>query len=95
MRNYETIFILDMELTEEVRAEQIEKVKAIIEKGDGEILSIDEWGKKRLAYAINYKKEGYYVYITFKAGTEVPVAIERIFRITESILKGLIVNVEK
>lgn len=95
MRNYETIFILDMELTEEIRNEQIEKVKAVIENGNGEILSIDEWGKKRLAYAINYKKEGYYVYITFKASIEIPEAIERIFRITESILKGLIVNIEK
>ncbi|MBN2851531.1 MAG: 30S ribosomal protein S6 [Clostridia bacterium] len=95
MRNYETIFILDMELTEEARAEQIAKVKAVIENGGGEILTVDEWGKKRLAYAINYKKEGYYVYVTFKAGAETPEEMERIYRITEGILKGLIISLEK
>jgi len=95
LRNYETIFILDMELTEEARIEHIEKIKTIIESNDGEIVSVDEWGKKRLAYAINYKREGYYVYITFKAGTKTPELLERIFRITEGILKGLVIKVEK
>lgn len=94
MRNYETIYILDMELTEEVRIQLIEKIKAIIEEGEGEVLSTDEWGKKRLAYAIKFKKEGYYVYVTFKAGTEVPDALARIYRITEGILKGMTVKIE-
>lgn len=95
LRNYETIFILDMELTEEARAEHIEKIKSVIENDGGEILTIDEWGKKRLAYAIKFKREGYYVYVTFKAGAETPDAIERIYRITEGFLKGLIISLEK
>ena len=92
MRKYETIFILDCEIEEEAQKGLIEKVKAEIEGANGVIETLDEWGKKRLAYPIKFKKEGYYVYIVFEAEVETPLALERIFRITEEILKGLIVR---
>lgn len=94
MRNYEALIIVDATLEEEARNITIDKVKAEIEKNGGEITSVDEWGKKRLAYAIDFKKEGYYVLINFNADIETPKAIERIFRITETILKGLIIKLE-
>lgn len=94
MRKYETIFILDCENEEEVQKSLIERVKNEIEGANGVIEKLDEWGKKKLAYPINFNKEGYYVYIEFEAEAEFPLALERIFRITEGILKGLIVRRE-
>lgn len=92
MRKYETIFILDCGIEEEAQKALIERVKGEIEGAGGTVETLDEWGKKRLAYAINYKTEGYYVFIEFEAGTDTPMALERIYRITEGILKGLIVR---
>ncbi len=92
MRKYETIFILDCEIEEAAQKALIEKVKGEIEGAGGTIETLDEWGKKKLAYAIKFKKEGYYVYIVFEAEVETPLALERIYRITEEILKGLIVR---
>lgn len=92
MRKYETIFILDCGIEEEAQKALIEKVKGEIISAGGTIDKLDEWGKKKLAYAINYKTEGYYVFAEFEADAETPMAVERIFRITEGILKGLIVR---
>jgi small subunit ribosomal protein S6 len=92
MRKYETIIILDCESEEEAQKGLIERIKAVIEGAGGKIENIDEWGKKRLAYPINYKTEGYYVFIEFEAETDLPIELERIYRITDGILKGLIVR---
>ncbi len=92
MRKYETIFILDCGIEEEAQKALIERVKGEIEGAGGTIETLDEWGKKKLAYAINYKTEGYYVFVEFEAGAETPMALERIYRITEGILKGLLVR---
>lgn len=92
MRKYETIIILDCESEEEAQKGLIERIKTVIEGAGGKIENIDEWGKKRLAYPINYKTEGYYVFIEFEAETNLPIELERIYRITDGILKGLIVR---
>ena len=92
MRKYETIFILDCEIEEAARKALIEKVTGEITGAGGTIETLDEWGKKKLAYAIKFKKEGYYVFVEFEADAETPMALERIYRITEDILKGLIVR---
>jgi small subunit ribosomal protein S6 len=87
-RMYETIFIVDLELGEEAVTEHVEKFKTLIEKS-ATLEKIDEWGKRKLAYPINYKKEGYYVY---SSEPEFLLELERIFKITEGILKYLIVR---
>ena len=92
MRKYETIFILDCGIEEAAQQALIEKVKGEIEGAGGTIETLDEWGKKKLAYAIKFKTEGYYVFIVFEAEVETPLELERIYRITEEILKGLIVR---
>lgn len=92
MRKYETIIILDCGNEEEAQKSLIERIKTTIEGAGGKIDNIDEWGKKRLAYPINYKTEGYYVFIEFEADSEFPIELERIYRITDGILKGLIVR---
>jgi small subunit ribosomal protein S6 len=94
MRKYETLFILKPELEEEQRNELIEKFKSIIES-DGEVENVNEWGIKKLAYEIKKYKEGYYVLINFKAGAELPKELERNFRISDDVIRYLVVNLEE
>jgi small subunit ribosomal protein S6 len=91
------IYIIDTGLEEAARKELIEKVSALIEKNGGEIEKVDEtWGKRRLAYAIDYKTEGWYVLVTFKAPAELPRELERNLQINENVLRYLVVKlVEK
>jgi small subunit ribosomal protein S6 len=91
------IYIIDTGLEEAARKELIEKVSALIEKNGGEIEKVDEtWGKRRLAYAIDYKTEGWYVLVTFKAPVELPRELERNLQINENVLRYLVVKlVEK
>ncbi len=91
MNKYELIFILDPDIEEEARVSYIDRIKDIISR-NGEIRAIDEWGTRQLAYEIQEKNEGYYVKINFSAGNEVPKELTRIFRISENVLRYLIVN---
>ena len=78
MNRYEMIYIIDADLEEAARKELIEKVSALITNNGGEIEKVDEtWGKRRLAYAIDYKTEGWYVLVNFKAPVELPRELER------------------
>ena len=97
MNRYEMIYIIDTDLEEAARKELIEKVSALIANNGGEIEKVDEtWGKRRLAYAIDYKTEGWYVLVTFKAPVELPRELERNLQINESVLRYLVVKlVEK
>ena len=97
MNRYEMIYIIDADLEEAARKELIEKVSALITNNGGEIEKVDEtWGKRRLAYAIDYKTEGWYVLVTFKAPVELPRELERNLQINENVLRYLIVKlVEK
>ena len=81
--SYETLFVIDPDLTEEATKAMIEKFTKLI-ADNGEVESVDEWGKRRLAYPINDKPEGYYVLVNFKAEPSLPSELERIFGITES-----------
>ena len=91
MNKYETIFIVDSELNEEARAPIIERFKSMIES-NGQLESIDEWGTRRLAYPVNDKLEGYYVFVNYSAPADFPSELERVFKITDSILKFLIIR---
>ena len=85
---YEVLYILDPNLGEEATAALVEKFKALVE-GNGTLTSIDEWGKRRLAYPINDLMEGYYVLMTFDAKPEFPAELDRVFKITEGVLRCL------
>ena len=73
------------------RPGRVEKFKALIEKS-GTLESVDEWGKRRLAYLINDEAEGYYVLYNFESAPEFPAELERIARITDGILRSLVVK---
>ena len=90
MNRYEMIYIIDTDLEETARKELIEKVSALITSNGGEIEKVDEtWGKRKLAYAIDYKTEGWYVLVTFQAPVELPRELERNLQINETISKSL------
>ena len=97
MNRYEMIYIIDTNLEETARKELIEKVSGLIEGNGGEIEKVDEtWGKRRLAYAIDYKTEGWYVLVNFKAPADLPRELERNLQINENVLRYLVVKlVEK
>lgn len=96
MNRYEMIYIIDAGLEETARKELIEKVSALIANNGGEIEKVDEtWGKRRLAYAINYKTEGWYVLVNFKAPAELPRELERNLQINENVLRYLVVKLEE
>ena len=92
MNKYELIYIIDTAVEESARKDLIEKFNGIITANGGEVTKVDEWGKRRLAYAIDYKTEGYYVYVTFSAAPELPRELSRNLGINESIIRSQIVK---
>ena len=89
----ETIFVLDADLDEEKTAALTEKFQKLI-ADNGTVESVDVWGKRRLAYPINYKTEGYYVLVNFSSGPEFPKELERIYGITDGVIRTLVVRKE-
>ncbi|MBE5802570.1 MAG: 30S ribosomal protein S6 [Clostridiales bacterium] len=97
MNRYELTYIIDTAVEENARKELIEKFSELIKQNGGEIEKVDEsfWGKRRLAYPINDKPEGYYVLVTMKAPSDLPREIERNLEINENILRYLIIKLEE
>ncbi len=87
---YETLFIVNPTLSEEATAELVAKFKALVEK-NGTLTNVDEWGKRRLAYPINDLNEGYYVLFDFESAPSFPAELDRIYKITEGIMRSIIV----
>ncbi len=91
IHNYETVMVIDAALTEEEIKATIAKFTDLI-SANGTLESVDEWGKRRLAYPIDYKTEGYYVLINFSCAVDFPAELERIYNITSGILRSLVVK---
>ena len=88
--NYETVMIVSMKKGEEGIQAIVEKFKNLIEK-HATLKNVDEWGKRKLAYDINYESEGYYVVYHFDSKPEFPDEFERVINITDGILRSLVV----
>jgi small subunit ribosomal protein S6 len=91
MNKYECIFIIDPEIGEEGIQALVEKFKNLLETS-AQLESIDEWGKRKLAYEIADRNEGYYVLTNFSANSDFPRELERIFKITDGVIKYMIVK---
>jgi len=89
---YETLFVVDLQNGEEATKQLIEKFTSLIAE-NGTITEVNEWGKRRLAYPINDLNEGYYVLVTFTAPADFPAELERVFHITEGIMRSMIVRI--
>lgn len=94
MKKYETIFILHPSLDEEAVKANIEKFKGVIENGGGSVENVDFWGKRKLAYEIAKVNEGYYTLVNFTAAAELPSELDRVFRITDGVIRHIIVREE-
>lgn len=90
---YETIFIVNSTLSEEAIAEVVAKFRGLVE-ANGTIDKCDEWGTRRLAYPIQDMTEGYYVYISFESAPAFPAELDRVYKINDSILRSIIVNID-
>ena len=88
---YETLFVVDPRLSEDETKAMIERFTALI-ADNGEVIKADEWGRRRLAYPIEDQTEGYYVLVEFKSAPEFPNELERIFGITEGILRDVVIR---
>ena len=95
MRRYETIFIVDNDLSEEDRSPIFEKLKDLIHQHSGLLVMADEWGSKKLAYEIKKKARGYYVRLDYCGSGILVNEIERFFRIDDRILKYMTVLLDK
>ena len=86
---YELMYIINPNLSEEETAAVVEKFKALVEQ-NGTLEEMEEMGKRKLAYEINYISEGYYVLMKFTSGAEFPAELDRVLGITDGILRSLI-----
>ena len=89
--SYETMLIFSVTGGEERVQALIDKFKALVAE-HGTLDSVDEWGNRKLAYPINDEPEGYYALFNFTAGPEFPAELERIAKITEGVLRSLVVK---
>ena len=86
---YEVMYIISPTLSEEEAAAVVEKFKGLVE-ANGTLEELEEMGKRKLAYEINYLTEGYYVLMKFTSGPDFPAELDRILGITDGILRRLI-----
>ncbi len=91
MNNYEVMFIIEAALEQEKKEAAIEMVKEIITAG-GEVGKVNVWGTRKLAYPIQKKNEGFYAVIEFKANPELPKELDRRLKISDSIIRHIIIN---
>ena len=89
--NYETVMIFSLKQGEEGIQTLIEKFKALIEK-HATLQNVDEWGKRRLAYLINKESEGYYVLMNFESEAAFPAELDRVFKITDGVIRSMIIK---
>jgi small subunit ribosomal protein S6 len=91
MNKYETIYIISPTIDEEQVKATVEKFSNLVSE-NGELEKVEEWGRKKLTYEVQDQKEGYYVLMNFSANPDFPSELERNFKITEDILKYLIIR---
>lgn len=92
MNKYELVYVIDTALDDDARKVVIDRFNGMIEQEGGKVLKVDEWGKRRLAYPINHKNEGYYVLMTFESKTDFPAELTRIYNITDGIIRAIVVE---
>lgn len=90
---YETIFIVSPKLDEDATKAMVERFTQLIE-ANGTIDEVDEWGRRRLAYEIDDEREGYYVLVHFTSSPDFPAELDRVYKITEGIMRSIIIAKE-
>ena len=89
MNKYEMLTIFNASLTDEEKENMVKKYSDMMTSDGGQLLTMNKWGVKKLAYPINFKREGYYVLFEFEAKAEVPAKISALMNIDENVLRSL------
>lgn len=90
---YETVLVLSTKTFDDAALEAtVEKFKTLIGDNGGTVEAVDVWGKKRLAFEINYETEGYYALITFEAEPTLPKELDRVANITDGVLRAMTIR---
>ncbi len=92
---YESIFIINANLSDEETAAVIKKMQDVVAKQGGEMVKFEDWGKKKLAYEIKKQKRGHYVFFQIKSAPPVINELERTYKLTDSVIKYMTVKLEK
>lgn len=94
MNKYESVYVINASIGEEAINGKVAKFNELIASNGGNVTQVDEWGKRRLAYPIDYITEGYYVLINFESESALPTELERNFRIDESIIRFVVIRLD-
>ena len=89
---YESVIIFSPQLDEEALENAINRIQDVIKNGEGEVTKVDRWGKRRLAYEINNHTEGYYLVVEMKAPSATAQELDRVLRISDDVIRHLIVR---
>ena len=95
MTKYESMYILKPDMEEEKKDALVKRFSDIVTNNGGSVEKIDEWGKKRLAYPIQYINDGYYVLMNFEAEPTLPVELERNYKISDDVLRFMVINLDE
>ena len=95
MNKYELALVVNAKVEDDVRTATVEKAKEYIARYGGVVTEVEDWGKKRLAYPINDETEGVYTVISFTSEPDFPAELDRVFKITEGVLRSMTLAVEE
>ena len=95
MTKYESMYILKPDMDEEKKDALVKRFADIVTDNGGTVEKIDEWGKKRLAYPIQYINDGYYVLMNFEAQPTLPAELERNYKISDDVLRFIVINLDE
>ena len=90
---YETIFIVNPSLEEAASTAVVDKFKSLVE-ANGTNVEVEDWGKRRLAYPIEDQTEGVYTLVRFESKPEFPAELDRIYKITDGVMRSIIVSLD-
>jgi small subunit ribosomal protein S6 len=94
VNSYEVVMVFSVANGDEATAALVEKFKTMITE-NATVENVDEWGKRKLAYAINDEPEGYYVLVNFSSTAEFPAELDRVLNITDGVLRSMIIKKDK
>lgn len=95
MKNYETVFILNPVLSEDQMKDTVDKFVKVLKKADAQVINVEHWGLKKLAYPIQHKSTGFYNLIEFSAAPETVNTLETEYRRDESVMRFLTISLDK
>jgi len=93
MRSYEVMCIIDTDLDKETTEKTVEKVENLIKKNKGKIEKTDKWGRRKLAYPIDKRKDGFYTVVGFKGDNKTIAELDRVLKLTGEIIRFMIIRI--